>query len=185
MDQLTSGFQEYWQGSFSGRQRNNLPLARRITDSCVQDVLWLCCITAGYQQPLLSKAVCGLLDNHCFPLAMGMHSPVWCGYNGWSRGWAGYTISVVSYSQHLLNLPFWCWPRNLSVSRLSSKTHNMNHSISQRERLQKHIYLKADEAKGLSPFLLQAPYLLCSFLPCPMCASPRSKSLSSEAPILL
>lgn len=106
-------------------------------------------------------------------------------YNRWSRRSIGYTIPIVSYSQHLLNLSLWCWPRNPSVGILTSRPHNMNHFISQRERLHKHIYLKADQAKGLSPFLLQAPYFLCRSLPCPTGASSRSKSVSSEAVTLL
>lgn len=63
----------------------------------------------------------------------------------------------------------------------------MNHFISQRERLQEHVYLKADQAKGLSPFLLQVPAFLCKSLPHPTCASLRSKGLivSSEAVMLL
>lgn len=175
-------------GSFPGWQRNNLPLARRIANSCPQDVLWLLRNCRLPVVTLLSKAMRGFLDNHCFPRPWNALSSLswWLvEYNGWSRGWAGYTITVVSYSQHLLSLSFWCWPRNPSVGRLASRTHNINHFISQRERLQKHIYLKADQAKRLTPFLLQVPYFLCSSLPCPTCASPRSKSVSSEAATLL
>lgn len=71
---------------------------------------------------------------------------------------------MVSYSQHLLNLSFWFWPRNPCVGRLPSRTHNMNHFISQRERLQKHIYLKAGQAKGFHPFFCK--HLISSVVPC-------------------
>lgn len=67
---------------------------------------------------------------------------------------------------------------------LSSRMHIMNHFISQRER---HVYLKADQAKGLSPFLLQVQAFLCNSLPYPTCAGLRSKgqATSSEAVMLL